>query len=400
MHTHVLIPRPHCLTRSLLRAHDAPVQYAQIGFDMDLGILSGFPEYTRGLAFVASLGVTIALGILLALSNVMVKHLSDANEPAEKQRLTTFLAQVVYLCCMSSTAKGAYLTLHTVTLSLRGDMPTTSGSTVHLVVHLIEQGVFTAIAFFLLGTVVVSMQRDVKFRPELPLEANHYTPYGSIPFNERLLQIGWMESLIVYAWAFSFVNGLWEVLYTGVGYYTGYGWGQVFFWLVGGLLTSLSVLIAICNSPTGDDFYYINPAASGDWASSANMMMYWAVDFIVWWGWDELVSLTDTAAYPTAPTSSAMSNFSASIVALNFSLILGILVAMGLFAALSLKMVPAVDPDAQRFRKAALGIRGGTAFKKDQKVAAFAGTDPVEAAQVSAVVTADEPKREEDPQHA
>jgi hypothetical protein len=100
-----------------------------------------------------------------------------------------------------------------------------------------------------------------------------------------------LSYLVVYTWAFSFVNFLWWYFYTYLGGPTQLDnttTGQILFWAFVAFL--LLVAIAFAWAHKGD-FY----GGDGAVSKAVGNMLCWTIDFAAWWGWSQVMANMDAS---------------------------------------------------------------------------------------------------------
>ena len=109
----------------------------------------------------------------------------------------------------------------------------------------------------------------------------------------QLAQGSTIEYIVLYWWAFSIVDFLWQWLYTELtkAYNGNYGPPLAYNWLLNIPMLGIAGIIAWCTP--GHDFYA--PRAYG--MRTTTHMLMWAINFVTWWAWGQTQSIATKAMF-------------------------------------------------------------------------------------------------------
>ena len=249
---------------------------------------------------------------------------SDSGMP--NQTWLSFAIELAFLASLYCASKLIHSKAHIVMVALCGSGSNTTELR-FLYSVLVHQIMQTLIAFWYLHVVLTHLDQSANLLAELPPHHKLFMARESPRLQSLIQSVRWHESLVIYAWACSFVNALWEILYDFVGFHSGsYGLGLGIFFALLIALIIVAVLIAK-QSPSGDDFYYEDEMFKGNrsWLCTANIMIFWTIDFMTWWAWDEVVVMVDSAARPANFDQAEPISQSPKIIGLNFGIMFALM---------------------------------------------------------------------------
>lgn len=154
----------------------------------------------------------------------------------------------------------------------------------------------------------------------------HNPSLASSPWTQ--LHLSCQQYVVVYTWAYSFVNYSWEVIYSDLGSSTSYSLGMAMFLLL--LVAILMMAVALAASTPDHNFYDMHGSKV---KSAAAMMVYWLVDFMTWWAWGQIVNNFDKAAVGAAHKEDESVAQEPAIFALNCGILLSLLVIVSVVHA-------------------------------------------------------------------
>lgn len=218
--------------------------------------------YTGWKLFFNSMMFTAYLLIAIVMSRVYGAR-PDSGAPCES--LPTFLLNAFNHSMLSSAGKSLHLVQGVIFVSVVGKPNSVFPKS--LLAKGVQTVMFLAITWFLLAHTWPRLRQDV--------------------LSDKLFKAV-ITTITVYAWAFSFINDLWELFYTSIGY------GQMWYCM----LMGVCLLVALLLAHYSEDNFYGGPSEKG---AAFGLMLCWVVDFGVWWQWAQVMSDIDTAAGSSAP---------------------------------------------------------------------------------------------------
>lgn len=255
-------------------------------------------------AFIGNLVVFILnFTVLVVLARVMSQR-PDAQSPTCSW--TTYLLSCWHLSFMSGSGKSMHYLIRILFMSLE---PSAKSQGLGM---FMQQVVLFLGAWWMLSSA-------------LPNQV-HNPNLSASPWTQ--LHLSCQQYVVVYTWAYSFVNYSWEVIYSDLGSSTSYSLGMALFLLL--LLAILMVAVALAASTPDHNFYDMH----GNIVKSAvAVMVFWLVDFMTWWAWGQIVNNFDKTAVGAARKEDETVAQEPGILAMNFGILLLLLVAISVIHA-------------------------------------------------------------------
>lgn len=176
-----------------------------------------------------------------------------------------------------TAAGGDEKRLHVFILDLlQGSLLSCSGKAAHYVVWVMFKGVFSDTSTE--NELIRNVFKQIILMVFSAWLLGYALPRFSLKTEEDKVSHTVMAYLVVYAWAFSFVDFLWWYFFTYLNSLTLY-WVVVF-----SLLPVVLVLGCVTNNLYG---------GPGEWSKTFGNMVCWTIDFGVWWGWCQVMTDMD-----------------------------------------------------------------------------------------------------------